>query len=63
MSEFDFLKHTRIYQDAKAEGRRKAQVEIALRLLEQGRSLEETAEILELSIADLQHLTQQSTDR
>ncbi|MGG6265402.1 hypothetical protein ACQ4M3_24525 [Leptolyngbya sp. AN03gr2] len=64
------LQDTRIYQEAFQEGyregyqigKREAQEEIALRLLERRDSLEETAAIVDLPIEEIQQIAQQFSD-
>jgi predicted transposase/invertase (TIGR01784 family) len=48
------LKETKFYQEAEQEGERKAKIESVPRLLQMGLSLEQIAQGLNLSVAEVQ---------
>ena len=53
MLNISLLKETRVYQEAKEEGRLERDVELVPKLLQKGLSLQEVAQILELDVEDV----------
>ncbi len=56
------LQETRVYQDAKAEGERETKVKMVAKLLTKGLSVEEIAEIVELTIEEVKQAAPQSLE-
>jgi predicted transposase/invertase (TIGR01784 family) len=50
MLNLDLIKHTRVYQEAKEEGKQEIVLEVVPKLLQRGLSLQEIAEILEVDV-------------
>ena len=55
------LKETRIYQDAKAEGREQLKLELVPRMLARGLTIQEVAELLDLTPEQVRLVTQQNS--
>ncbi len=50
MLNLDFIKHTKVYQEVKEEGKIEGKLETISKLVEKGMSIQEIAEILDLDI-------------
>ncbi|NEU72364.1 hypothetical protein PI95_007195 [Hassallia byssoidea VB512170] len=50
MLNLSLIKHTKVYQEAKEEGKQEIVVEVVPKLLQRGLSLQEIAEILEVDV-------------
>ncbi len=55
------LKQTRVYQEAKEEGEKKAKLEAIPRLLALGLTVEQIAQALDLDIAQVKEAVQQTS--
>ncbi len=55
------LEETRVYQEAKAEGERSNKVKMIPKLLARGLSIEEIAEMVELTVEEVQQISQQQS--
>lgn len=53
MLNINLLKETRVYQEAKQEGRLERDVELVTKLLQKGRSIQEIADLLELDVEEV----------
>jgi len=54
------LKQTRVYQEAKEEGKQEGKLESVSRLLALGLTVEQIAQALELEVGQVQQIAQQS---
>jgi predicted transposase/invertase (TIGR01784 family) len=59
MLNINLLKETRVYQEAKQEGRLERDVEVVSKLLRKGFSIQEIAEILEIDIEEVRKIARE----
>ncbi|MEH1914569.1 hypothetical protein [Nostoc sp.] len=55
------LEETRVYQEAKQEGREELKLELVSRFLDRGMSMEEVAQLLDLTIEQVRLATEQES--
>ncbi|MBN3889466.1 MAG: aspartate aminotransferase [Nostoc sp. JL31] len=55
------LEETRVYQEAKQEGREELKLELVSRFLARGMSMEEVAQLLDLTIEQVRLATEQES--
>jgi predicted transposase/invertase (TIGR01784 family) len=60
MLNLDLIKHTRVYQEAKEEGKQEIVLEVVPKLLQRGLSLQEIAEILEVDVETVRKAARQT---
>lgn len=58
MLNVNFIRGTKVYQEAKEEGRLESQVKLVPKLLQKGLSIQEVADILELDIEEVRKAAQ-----
>ncbi|MDZ7963303.1 MAG: hypothetical protein RMY34_36550 [Aulosira sp. DedQUE10] len=54
------LKQTRVYQEAREEGKQEAKLEAVTKLLAMGLTVEQIAQALDLDVAEVQQVAQQT---
>jgi len=60
MLNLSLIKHTRVYQEAKEEGKQEIVLKVVPKLLQRGLSLQEIAEILEVDVETVRKAARQT---